>query len=160
QLCAGIAVVHAAGKLHRDLKPSNVLVTRDGRVVVLDFGLAVDWDPGGVGQTVLDHSVSGTPAYMAPEQAAGAAATSASDFYALGVMLFQALTGRLPFRGGVLEMLAGKQQAAAPAVQRVLASAPDDLARLCDALLQREPRERPNASMLAAELGPAAMSML
>ncbi|HKO92780.1 MAG TPA: serine/threonine-protein kinase, partial [Polyangiaceae bacterium] len=94
QLVAGVAAIHTAAKLHRDLKPSNVLVTPEGRVVVLDFGLSVDPELGGVGHTLADASISGTPAYMAPEQAAGKTASAASDYYAIGVMLFEALTGR------------------------------------------------------------------
>jgi serine/threonine protein kinase len=124
QLVAGVSAIHSAGKLHRDLKPSNVLVTPEGRVVVLDFGLAVDPELGGVGQTVAEDSVSGTPAYMAPEQAAGKPATQASDFYALGVMLFEALTGRLPFEGRSGEMLAAKQTRDAPSASAVWKRAP------------------------------------
>src|SRR5262249_46426628 len=91
QMFEAVLPIHQAGKLHRDRKPENVLVSDEGRVVVLDFGLSVDPEPGGVGQTVADGEVSGTPAYMAPEQAAGESATPASDLYALGVMLFEAL---------------------------------------------------------------------
>jgi hypothetical protein len=148
QLVSAITAIHAAGKLHRDLKPSNVLVTQDGRVVVLDFGLAVDPEVGGVGQTLVDEGVTGTPNYMAPEQAAGLSATAASDFYALGVMVFEALTGALPFEGRVLEVLTNKQRDPAPLVLSRNAGAPSDLATLCDLLLEREPSERLGANAL------------
>ncbi len=155
QLFQAVNAIHRAGKLHRDLKPSNVLVTRDERLVVLDFGLAVDDVRGGVGQTVDVESVTGTPAYMAPEQAAGADASAASDYYAIGVMLFEALTGRLPFEGRLVELLAAKQREAAPAVASLAPHAPDDLAQLCDALLARAPAMRPSANEVAVHVGPA-----
>lgn len=155
QLVEAVAAIHAAGKLHRDLKPSNVLVTGEGRVVVLDFGLAIDPDAGGVGQTVTDANVSGTPAYMAPEQAAGQTATTASDFYALGVMLFEALTGRLPFEGSAAEMLVDKQRTAAPRPSRLEPAAPADLDALCAQLMSREPSMRPDAAALRARLPPS-----
>jgi hypothetical protein len=153
QLLAAIATIHAAGKLHRDLKPSNVLVTCDGRVIVLDFGLAVDPELGGVGQTIADGSVSGTPAYMAPEQAAGKSATQASDYYALGVMLFEVLTGELPFAGRAHDMLVDKQRSDAPSASAGSPRATRDLASICDALLARNPQARPSAQALQASLG-------
>jgi hypothetical protein len=159
QLCEGIAAIHAAGKLHRDLKPSNVLVTRDGRVVVLDFGLAVDPELGGIGHTLRDESVSGTPAYMAPEQAAGLPATAASDFYAVGVMLFEALTGKLPFEGRTHDMLVDKQRRDAPSASEARLHVSRDLAVLCDALLARDPDARPDHESLRTALGtPRAMA--
>jgi hypothetical protein len=148
QLVAGVAAIHDAGKLHRDLKPSNVLVTASGRPVVLDFGLVVDPEAGGVGQTLVDERVSGTPAYMAPEQAAGRSATWASDHYALGAMLFEALTGSLPFPGRSGEILAAKQHTDAPRVSAVERDAPPDLAAVCDALLARDPSQRPDRAAL------------
>ncbi len=153
QLCEAVAAIHAAGKLHRDLKPSNVLVTAEGRVVVLDFGLAADPEPGGVGQTVQDHSVSGTPAYMAPEQAAGAPATAASDFYALGVMLYEALTGALPFAGSAAQMLIAKQRDIAAAPSQIAPGVPPDLDELCLALLSCKPTRRTDAAALQVALG-------
>jgi hypothetical protein len=157
QLCDGIAAIHGAGKLHRDLKPSNVLVTPEGRVVVLDFGLVVDPEQGGVGQTVMDGSVAGTPGYMAPEQAAGLPATAASDFYALGVMLFEALTGKLPFEGRAADMLVDKQRETAPLASAFDTDAPRDLDALCALLLERVPAARPDADALRALVGPSTL---
>src|SRR6185295_18712574 len=78
QLVAGLSALHGKGKLHRDIKPSNVLVGRDGRLVILDFGLMSDAVPGTTG---ADDSMSGTPAYLAPEQYSGADPSEASDWY-------------------------------------------------------------------------------
>ncbi len=153
QLLAGIDAIHAAGKLHRDLKPSNVLVTPQGRVVVLDFGLASDRKLGGVGQTIVDDSRSGTPGYMSPEQAAGYGATEASDLYSLGAMLFEALTGRLPFEGSSHEVLVAKQAGAPPRVRELDADAPEDLAELCDRLLLRDTAKRPDTNAVRVVVG-------
>jgi eukaryotic-like serine/threonine-protein kinase len=153
QLASGVAVIHGAGLLHRDLKPSNVLVTRPGRVVILDFGLVSGRGDDAVGQTLLDASVSGTPAYMAPEQAGGERATAASDWYAVGVMLFEALTGELPFRGNLYDILHAKRSADAPAPSARAAGIPSDLDALCAALLRRRPEERPSGPEILAALG-------
>ncbi|HEY4118735.1 MAG TPA: protein kinase, partial [Byssovorax sp.] len=150
QLARAVDAVHAAGKLHRDIKPSNALVTRAGRVVLLDFGLARDADRDGV-----DEGVLGTPAYMAPEQAAGYEATKASDWYAVGVVLFEALTGRAPFVGSIPGVLVGKQTEAAPAARGLAPEAPVDLCELADALLARDPTLRPDADEIFRRLGVA-----
>jgi serine/threonine protein kinase len=94
-LLSATRAVHGAGKLHRDLKPSNVLVTRAERLVVLDFGLAADCAVSDQERRCTARDASGTPAYMAPEHAAGFAC-EASDLYSIGVMLLQALSGRSP----------------------------------------------------------------
>ncbi len=151
QLARGMGALHAAGKVHRDVKPSNILVTRDGRVVLLDFGLAAELGrrPSSAGVAVV-----GTIPYMAPEQCAGdGRITAAADWYALGVMLFQALTGRLPFDGPPAQVLHDKQTQAAPRVSMFTSDAPDDLARLCDELLERAPADRPGGPALLRRLG-------
>src|SRR5205814_4722448 len=94
QLGDGLGALHAAGKLHCDIKPSNVLVTAAGRVVILDFGLVAERSR--LREDTED--VAGTPAYMSPEQASGKALTEASDWFGAGVMLYEVLTGRRPFR--------------------------------------------------------------
>jgi len=152
QLHGAVLAIHAAGKLHRDLKPANVLVTEEGRVVVLDFGLAMDQSPDAQG-TLLERGIAGTPAYMAPEQARGAPASKASDYYSVGVMLFQALAGCLPFNGRVGEVLASKQRDPAPSLLSFVPGAPSDLAALTDGLLETEPEKRPDAFNVEQRLG-------
>ncbi|HEY0194999.1 MAG TPA: serine/threonine-protein kinase, partial [Kofleriaceae bacterium] len=118
QLATGVAALHRAGKLHRYLKPSNAMVRKDGRVVLVDFGLVVELrdhvEPGrapGLASTpdATDAQIAGSVAYMAPEQAAGEPLSEASDWYAVGVMLFEALTGRLPIEGPPLVIWNSKQ---------------------------------------------------
>jgi serine/threonine protein kinase len=146
QLVAGIEAIHRAGKLHLDLKPTNVLVTRDGRVVILDFGLVREPSPHQPDQLL------GTPAYMAPEQAMGNAVTEASDWYAMGVMMFEALTGRRPFEGPAVRALADKLLKPPPSPS-LFAKVPHDLDELCLALLSREPVRRPRATEIRHALG-------
>jgi serine/threonine protein kinase len=147
QLVEGVAALHEAGKLHRDLKPSNVLVTPQGRVVVLDFGLVssstfVEADTQDAERTV-GGCVFGTPAYMSPEQAAGEPVTMASDWYSVGTMLYEALTGQLPFDGAVLEILRKKEEEEPPAPAEIARGVPADLDQLCRELLRRDPLKRP-----------------
>jgi hypothetical protein len=157
QLAEGLAALHAGGKLHRDLKPSNVLVTREGRVVIVDFGLAV----AAAGAGADDGELAGTPAYMAPEQVREARVSPACDWYAAGVMLHEALTGRLPFEGAPLAMLA-KKMGQEPRPPSLLApGTPPDLDRLCVELLRLAPEARPRAEEVLARLrgGPRAPSV-
>jgi hypothetical protein len=149
EIADGLDALHRAGKVHRDLKPSNVLVEDGGRVVLLDFGLVDDADRG-----ALDL-VAGTPEYMAPEQARGRRVDAAADWYAVGVMLYQALTGQLPIEGNRQALLKRKQlfEPHPPSAHAPLV--PDDLDSLCRDLLRIDARARPGAADVRARLGRA-----
>jgi len=146
QLASGLDALHRTGKVHRDLKPSNVLVTRKGRVVVLDFGLVGDSSP----RQPSGHDLVGTAAYMAPEQARSPAVSPAADCYSVGVILHEILTGRLPFDGAPLEILMRKQTEAPPPPQGP--DVPADLAELCTELLSIDPEARPTAAAVVARV--------
>ncbi len=150
QLVDGLCALHAAGKLHRDVKPTNVLVDRAGRVKLLDFGLVAEVEASRASST--EPQLVGTAAYMAPEQAAMGALTPASDWYSVGSMLFEALTGRVPFLGGPMQVLLDKQRLVPPAPRELAPDAPADLSALCVELLRRDPRARPGAEELRARL--------
>jgi eukaryotic-like serine/threonine-protein kinase len=152
QLATGLATLHNAGKLHRDIKPSNVLVAaEDLRVVLLDFGLVLDIDI--LSSIANTEATSGTPAYMSPEQGGGQALGPASDWYAMGVMLYEALTGRVPFRGSYLEILNAKRAADVPPPSTIVAGVPPHLDDLCRDLLRLDPRARPSADEILKRLG-------
>lgn len=160
QFARGVHALHQAGRIHRDLKPSNVMVTDTGRVVILDFGLVNEIDH----RTLFASTqgmVRGTALYMAPEQAAGQLATPAADWYAVGVILFEVLTGRYPFEGSLIEVLLGKQSEDPPRVSTLLSHVPPDLDELIAALLRRNPSARPGITELLAWCSPgrAAVSL-
>ncbi len=149
QLCEGVATLHQAGLLHRDIKPSNVMVA-DGRVVLLDFGLVAELGPEDTSASV---NIVGTPAYMSPEQAATGPVGEASDWYSVGVMLYEALTGVLPFTGNMFEMLAAKKAAAPRCPSKLVPDLPSNLSDLCRDLLQPDPKLRPTVSAILARFG-------
>jgi eukaryotic-like serine/threonine-protein kinase len=142
ELCDGLAAAHAAEVIHRDIKPDNVLLAAGGRVVLADFGVAA------IGEGAHTRELSGTPEYMAPEQARGEPPTPACDVYAVGVLLYEMLTGLRAFSGELADILVAKQE-----VLRLDApphSMPLDLAQVIGRATAREPAERIAS---AAELG-------
>ncbi len=141
QLAIGIEALHLARRVHRDLKPSNVLVTDEGRVVILDFGLiaSTDHDDG-------DESIVGTAHFMAPEQAARRAAGPEADWYSVGVMLYLALAGRYPFEVSNDTVLNTKQFIEPSPPGHFVSSLPPDLESLCVDLLRIEPSARPSGA--------------
>jgi serine/threonine protein kinase len=142
QLAVGLDALHKAGKVHRDIKPSNVLVTTDGRVVLLDFGLISEITPSAHSMEV---NVVGKAAYMAPEQAAQRQVGAPADWYSFGVVMYEALTGRVPFTGNTpLDVLAKKQSYTPPPPRAWIPNVPKDLDSLCVELLNVHPDQRPD----------------
>jgi len=153
QLVVGLAALHRTGKVHRDVKPTNILVTDEGRVVLLDFGLVTEIDPG---RQSLDGRPIGTVDYMAPEQALAGDVTPAADWYSVGVLLYEALTGVQPYTGRTpYEVLLRKQQCAPPPPGELALAVPADLDALCARLLEPEAVRRPEAGEIFDLLGVA-----
>ena len=150
QLAEGLHSLHETGKLHRDIKPSNVLVTKEGRVVILDFGLVAEVQNKGLHDSV---NLAGTPDYMSPEQGAQLPISTASDWYSVGVILYQSLTARLPFAGKYFEVMMNKQNFDPPAPSELLRGVPSDLNNLCVRLLRRKPEDRPSGKEILGMLG-------
>ncbi len=161
-----LAFVHGRGIVHRDLKPDNVILTEDRGPVIVDFGLAVR-ALGQSGREELEAAgrIMGSPGYMAPEQVRGDLVDARADLYALGCMLFEIATGRLPFEGSAVKLLFSKKLFAEPPSTRAFSpDTPLDLDRLVMRLLSRRVEDRPGhaddvartlAALGAERLGPA-----
>jgi serine/threonine-protein kinase len=141
KLCAGLAAAHAKGVLHRDLKPANIMIDGRGEVLIMDFGLAAVAD-----QVAGADVVSGTPAYMAPEQLAGTEVTERSDIYALGLVLFEMFTGQRAFKTADRSTIPSASSASRdvdPVVERVIARC-----------LDPDPAKRPATALALARMLP------
>jgi serine/threonine-protein kinase len=147
QICQALAHAHAAGIVHRDLKPENVIVTADGRVKLLDFGLARPI----ASRLTADGGISGTVFYLAPEQALGQTVDVRADLYSLGVLLYELTTKRLPFTADD-PLAVVTQHLHAPVVppRTVRPDLPPALDRLIVSLLAKHPEDRP-ADALAVD---------
>ncbi len=141
-VCAGLSAAHRAGVVHRDLKPDNVMIARDGRVVITDFGIARE-PLGDAGKHTLGGIV-GTPAYMAPEQIeARPDIDGRADIYALGVMLFELLTGELPWKGdSALALAAARLYTDAPNPCSLRSDLPALVGEVVLRCMAREPEQR------------------
>ena len=142
QLADALDAAHAAGILHRDVKPANVLIRRDDRLALADFGIAkMVESPTGLTATGM---VVGTPIYMAPEQAQGKPATPASDLYALAVLAYELLSGRPPFDGeSALALMHQHVTAPAPLLSSSVRGLPAGLDPIFEQALAKEPERRP-----------------
>jgi serine/threonine protein kinase len=140
QICEGLAEAHAMGIVHRDLKPQNIMIDREGKVKIMDFGIARFIMARGV---TITGTIIGTPEYMSPEQAEGKEVDQRSDLYSLGIILFEALTGRVPFEGGTPLSIAMKHKTELPPHPRKLnIQIPADLNSLILRCLEKEKEKR------------------
>jgi serine/threonine-protein kinase len=140
QACEGLAYAHRHGVVHRDVKPGNLLRSSEGEVKLADFGIAKATEESSITQV---GSVIGTAAYLAPEQARGDEAGPAADIYALGVVTYQMISGRLPYEAGSLTELALKQQREQPPrLDELVAAVTPELSDAVDIALALKPEER------------------
>jgi serine/threonine-protein kinase len=151
QLCAALQHAHDKGIIHRDLKPSNIMITRDGVLKLTDFGIAKDID---VTALTAANSTIGTAAYMSPEQCRGERdLTPKSDLYSLGVVFFELLTGRKPFRAETtMDMFLKHVQEAPPRPSRLTVEVPPKLEALILQLMAKEKDERPTDAAWVARM--------
>jgi serine/threonine protein kinase len=154
QLTLGLTALHGSGQIHRDIKPGNVLVSRGGRVVLLDFGLVTE-----AFQSSANEEPVGTVEYLAPEQADGDRVGPPADWYSVGVMLFEALTGERPFTGPPFKLIMDKQERDSPSPATRVEGLPEDLVALCVDLLQRDPTARPDGEEVARRLAPSVQTV-
>lgn len=147
QALRAVAEMHRRGIVHRDLKPANILVDRRGAVKVVDFGIARPAETGA-------GRAEGTPAYIAPEQSRGEGAQATADIFALGVILFEVLTGERPFRGGTArEVLEAIRQADPPLPRALRPEIPGALQAICLTALEKSPELRyPSAQAFLMDL--------
>jgi predicted Ser/Thr protein kinase len=152
QIAAGLGEAHAQGVVHRDLKPENVLLARDGLVKLMDFGIARALE----GNATTTQTVIGTPGYMAPEQSQGKSVDQRTDLYALGLILYECLTGQRAFAGGTPVEVALKQIKERPVPPRqLLSSTPPHLEAIVMRCLEKEPSRRfASAAELQRALAP------
>lgn len=149
QVVEGVNALHRAGILHRDLKPSNILVSANGAVSVIDFGMSTE-----IIRPLPEFVYgAGTAAYMAPEQCTGVMLTASADIYSIGTLLYTALTGQPPFQGASADIIAAKKHVLALSPNSVVAHMPHDLSALCDDMLQLNPDQRPTAAEILHRLG-------
>jgi len=146
KLCAGLAAAHEKGVLHRDLKPANVMLDARGQVLLTDFGLA------GLAEEIQGAEVrNGTPAYMAPEQLAGHEVSVRSDIYALGLVLYEIFTGKLPFESATLaELMRAQQESSPPSLTSVVRDLDPAIERVILRCLNPKPSLRPPSALAVA----------
>jgi len=141
QVASGMAAAHEQGVVHRDLKPSNILIDKEGQLKVVDFGIA---SAGASAESTLTQtgSIIGSPAYLAPERAVGADADERCDIYSLGVIAYYVLSGKLPYVGKPMEVIAQHREGGAKPVAELNPAISAEVSALVEHMMAIEPEER------------------
>jgi len=151
QICEGLAEAHQLGVVHRDLKPQNIMIDKEGNVRIMDFGIARSLEAKGITEAGM---IIGTPEYMSPEQVEGKEADQRSDIYMLGVILYEMVTGKVPFEGDTTLSIALKHKTEEPLDPREInAQIQEDLSRLILKCMEKDKKRRyQRAKELLSEL--------
>jgi serine/threonine-protein kinase len=152
QICEGLAAAHQEGIIHRDIKPPNVLVNDDGVVKIVDFGLAsMAHNPGS--QLTRSGIIIGTPQYMAPEQITGDKTDARTDLYALGIVMFEMLTGAQPYQAeNAVNILFQHLEAPIPSIRERAAGVPEELEAIVWRVMAKDREQRPESAQELFEL--------
>jgi serine/threonine-protein kinase len=155
QIAEGLAHAHDRGLIHRDLKPDNVIIERDGdRPRIVDFGLAIFREQEGGARLTTQGTVLGTPHYMAPEQATGQALDGRTDLFALGLIMYEMLCGKLPFEGSPVQVARANLSAPMPLISERVPGLDVDasLEAVCRTLVEKRPEDRPPSAHALIEM--------
>ncbi|MGD8538874.1 MAG: protein kinase [Candidatus Aminicenantes bacterium] len=140
QICQGLSEAHRLGVIHRDLKPHNIMIDREGSVKIMDFGIALSGEVDGITDSNI---IVGTPQYLSPEQVEGKKVDQRSDIYSLGVILFETVTGKVPFDGDTTLSIAVKHKTEIPRDPKELnAQIPEEFSRLILKCMEKDPEKR------------------
>jgi serine/threonine-protein kinase len=152
QVCEGLSEAHNLGVVHRDLKPSNIMIDKEGNARIMDFGIARSLQAKGITRAGV---MIGTPEYMSPEQVDGKEADQCSDIYSLGVVMYEMITGKLPFKGDSTLSIALKHKSEKPQDPREInPQIPENISRLIMRCLEKDREMRyQTAEELLSELG-------
>jgi serine/threonine-protein kinase len=144
QVASGMSAAHEREVIHRDLKPSNILIDSDGLLKIVDFGIA---SAGTAGESTLTQtgSIIGSPAYMAPERGVGAEADERCDIYSLGVIAYYVLSGKLPYVGKPMEVIAQHREGGAKTIAEINPNIPGEVSELVADMMAVDPDQRPQA---------------
>jgi serine/threonine-protein kinase len=150
QVASGMAAAHEKGVIHRDLKPSNILIDGEGLLKIVDFGIA-SAGTGDESTLTQTGSIIGSPAYLAPERGVGADADERCDIYSLGVIAYYVLSGKLPYVGKPMEVIAQHREGGAKTVAEINPAVPAEISEFVAGMMSVSPDLRPQSMVVVRD---------